>query len=241
MENKTPSICTFNKYPTFAVGKTNYITKKKNLKMETLEITTEKTTENRTILYGEIIKYISTKDFTSKFSVLQTKEDFESLITMVNEEKYLYEVKTTRTEMKHLLKTQSQEDDFMPSHFNNYKLIGEGKRIPSYFGEKINRAIVYATRPIAKMTFTSPVNLDNGYENCRLADEVVSIMELFDTTQNGTYYICWEIVNLGIFEQIGVYCYENDKVLSDYDGVFDMPKQARQLLEENGFDCSYLD
>ena len=66
-------------------------------------------------------------------------------------------------------------------------------------------------------------------------------MELFDTTQNGTYYICWEIVNLGIFEQIGVYCYENDKVLSDYDGVFDMPKQARQLLEENGFDCSYLD
>jgi len=84
MENKTPSICTFNKYLTFAFGKTTYITKNKNLKMEILEITTEKTTENITILYGEIRKYVSTKDFTSKFSVLQTKEDFESLITMVN-------------------------------------------------------------------------------------------------------------------------------------------------------------
>ena len=248
IENNPTSICTFDKYITFAEGKTNYITKNKNSKMKTLEITIEKTTENVTLYYGEIRKFISTNAFTSKFSLLNTKEEFEPIITMENEEKYLYEVKTTRSEMKHLYKRDVVSDakpdvvcDIKPSDYENYKIIGEGKIILSYFGAKINRATVNSSQAMAKKTFTSPVNYDDGYQNNQIANEVVSTMELYKTYQTGTYFIEWYIAKLDIVEQIGVFCNQNDKVLSDYDGVFDMPKQARQLLEDNGFNCSYLD
>ena len=38
---------------------------------------------------------------------------------------------------------------------------------------------------------------------------------------------------------IGLWFSEGDKVLSDYDGVFELPKEAIELLEENGYNADY--
>lgn len=66
-----------------------------------------------------------------------------------------------------------------------------------------------------------------------------STVELFEDI-NDSYMIEWDIPDLEITEHIGIFCYEQPKVISDYDGVFEIPSEIIEFLEENGFDCEYL-
>ena len=92
-----------------------------------------------------------------------------------------------------------------------------------------------------KTTFTSPINKDYGGLGTieLLSDNTISTLELFDNG-NGNYTIEWDIPDLEITEHIGIFCYDKNKIVSDYDGVFEVPKEAIQFLEDNGFDCTYL-
>jgi len=45
----------------------------------------------------------------------------------------------------------------------------------------------------------------------------------------------------GDCEGIGLWFSDGDKKLTDYDGVFELPKEAIELLKENGYDCSYVE
>lgn len=90
-------------------------------------------------------------------------------------------------------------------------------------------------KSIDKITFTSPINIDNGFTNIPQGEHE-STMELFGD-EIGRYRIEWMIEALNTVEYIGVFCYDADKVVSDYDGVFELPEQAIQLLEKNGFNC----
>lgn len=91
------------------------------------------------------------------------------------------------------------------------------------------------TTSIDKMTFNSPVGLDDGYKNHNLGQHSYT-MELF-ANPDGSYFIEWIIPKLDEVTHIGIW-HEN-KELTDYDGVFELPEQAIQLLEKNGFNCEY--
>ncbi len=92
---------------------------------------------------------------------------------------------------------------------------------------------------IAKYSFRSPINIDNGFTNTNIAPEAESVLNLFKTGL-GSYLIEWEIEELNMVEHIGIFCYETDKIISDYDGVFEVPEEAIKFLKEQGFDCTYL-
>lgn len=90
-------------------------------------------------------------------------------------------------------------------------------------------------------TFFSPINVDNGYTNTYKGD-FKSSMELFlhnnDETgllsdkRNGRGAIEWTVECSDMYACIGVW-WEHGKVV-DYDGVFDLPKQAAKLLKKFG-------
>jgi hypothetical protein len=60
-------------------------------------------------------------------------------------------------------------------------------------------------------------------------------MELF-AHLDGTYGIEWDVPTLEITEYIGIW--HEDKRVTDYDGVFELPQEAIDLLKENGFDTT---
>jgi hypothetical protein len=54
-----------------------------------------------------------------------------------------------------------------------------------------------------------------------------------------TYYnVEWEAGDLDVVH-IGVWT-DSNKKLTDYDGVFSIPKEIVQFLKDNGFDTSYI-
>lgn len=89
-------------------------------------------------------------------------------------------------------------------------------------------------KSIAKKTFTSPIGLENSYTNTYMGYHE-STMELF-AYPDGSYGIEWDVPALEITEHIGIW--HEDKKVTDYDGVFELPKKAIDLLKENGFDTS---
>jgi hypothetical protein len=60
-------------------------------------------------------------------------------------------------------------------------------------------------------------------------------MELF-AYPDGSYMIEWDIPTMDITEYIGIW--HEDKRVTDYDGVFELPQEAIDLLKENGFDTT---
>lgn len=90
---------------------------------------------------------------------------------------------------------------------------------------------------IAKKEFRSELVRETSHSSTPLG-EYDSTMELHG--ENDNYYIEWDIPDLETTECIGIFVDEGTRTISDYDGVFEVPKQAIELLEENGFDCSYL-
>lgn len=89
-------------------------------------------------------------------------------------------------------------------------------------------------KSIAKKTFTSPIGIDNGYTNTYQGDHE-STMELF-AYPDGSYMIEWDIPTMEITEHIGIW--HEDKRVTDYNGVFELPQEAIDLLKENGFDTT---
>lgn len=96
---------------------------------------------------------------------------------------------------------------------------------------------------IDKITFKSPINVDNGYTNTPQGEHE-STMELYQHPGNYKQGLLigieWVVETLGWAEQIGIeWGFDNfgKKVVTGYDGVFELPEQAIQLLERNGFNC----
>lgn len=83
--------------------------------------------------------------------------------------------------------------------------------------------------------FLSPINRDNGYTNEYLGD-FESSMELFladeSNNRNGSGNIEWVVEEADLCEHIGVW-WEHGKLV-EYDGVFELPQQAVQLLRKFG-------
>lgn len=94
---------------------------------------------------------------------------------------------------------------------------------------------------VCSIHFRSPINRDNGYSNTNLSEDALSEMRLYVASRGleEKYYnqthamIEWEIEELEEFENIGLILTGN--VLTDYDGVFELPPQAVGLLLELGY------
>lgn len=87
------------------------------------------------------------------------------------------------------------------------------------------------------MTFKSNVNYDNGYTNNPLGEHEYT-MELFQG-KNNQYVIEWDIPELEMTEHIGIWC--TGTIVTDYDGVFEIPKQAIELLQSCGFSTKEIE
>lgn len=91
------------------------------------------------------------------------------------------------------------------------------------------------------LTFNSPISIDNGHTNV-YQGEFESTMELFidddpdtglpSTKRNGSASIEWIVEEADLCEMIGLW-WEDGK-LRDYDGVFDLPNEAKKLLNKFG-------
>jgi hypothetical protein len=93
---------------------------------------------------------------------------------------------------------------------------------------------------IATKSFRSPINSETSFGATPLSEDTESTLELFDH-EDGSYGIEWDVPELEITEYIGIWCEEGTKEICDYDGVFEVPKEAIEMLKEQGFDCSYLE
>jgi hypothetical protein len=90
-----------------------------------------------------------------------------------------------------------------------------------------------------KMKFEAPVNLDDGYRNTRLTDKANHEM-IFRPSDDGVEgFIEW-IVEFTDGRQYveGIGLWFDSKELVDYDGVFEIPTQALDLLESLGYNVN---
>jgi len=94
-------------------------------------------------------------------------------------------------------------------------------------------------KTLQKITFVSPIGIDNGFTSTD-AGKHQSTMQLFDYEDNINYFIEWIVEDLDIIQIIGIFCYDENKVIHEYDGIFELPKEAVKLLHDNGFDTSGL-
>lgn len=88
------------------------------------------------------------------------------------------------------------------------------------------------------LEFTSNVNREQWGHNTSLGT-FTSTMELFldtDNKVNGSGLIEWDIPELETTESIGVWWADGE--LTDYDGVFELPEQAVELLRHYGIKVS---
>lgn len=86
------------------------------------------------------------------------------------------------------------------------------------------------------LTFNSPINKETSFGSTPLADDVQSIIDV-TINKNGTGYCEWNIEALDEYENIGLWFEEN--TLTDYDGVFELPKQLIEYLEDQEYDMEY--
>lgn len=98
---------------------------------------------------------------------------------------------------------------------------------------------------VDKLVFDSPINLEGSWGERNLSEKARSTMELFLYKTDANYgFIEWCVDELDIVEGIGL-TFETDpktgkRTLTDYDGVFDLPDQAMDLLEKQGIDCAEM-
>lgn len=88
-----------------------------------------------------------------------------------------------------------------------------------------------------EITFISNINIDNGFTNQSIGDKQSS-MELFTNDEGEPTFIEWVVNDDDFIESIGIEYDEYEKEVTGYDGVFDLPKEAIQLLELSGFKVS---
>ena len=83
-----------------------------------------------------------------------------------------------------------------------------------------------------RLTFESPINVDNGYTN-EPQGTFKSEMELFTDNNGKPHLIEWYVPKLDELEHIGIFF--EGKTLVDYDGVFELPKEAIKLIRKAGY------
>lgn len=84
--------------------------------------------------------------------------------------------------------------------------------------------------------FTSNINIDNGVSNTSIGTKT-SEMELFIDDDGTPSMIEWVVEDdEEIVEHIGLSF--DGKDLDDYDGVFELPKEAILLIKESGYNVS---
>lgn len=96
---------------------------------------------------------------------------------------------------------------------------------------------------VGKLEFESPINMENSFRAWNVAEKAKSTMELYFYKDSLSGFIEWDIPELEMTEGIslGFELDENGKrTLVDYDGVFDLPTQAMDLLEQYGVDCAEM-
>ena len=95
---------------------------------------------------------------------------------------------------------------------------------------------------IAEKTFRSPINKENSFTQWNVAEDTESTMTLY-YYRDTTGYIEWDIPEIEETYEIGL-TFEFDKqgkrTLTDYDGVFAIPQQALDLLQEQGVDVKEM-
>lgn len=84
--------------------------------------------------------------------------------------------------------------------------------------------------------FTGPVSVDNGYTNT-YQGEFDQTMELF-AFPNGGLEIEWDIP--GLEETTHMNIEVEGLTVTGYDGVFELPSEAMDLLESAGYDCKQM-
>ncbi len=98
-------------------------------------------------------------------------------------------------------------------------------------------------KSIDKITFKSPINIDNGFTNIPQGEHE-STMELFSFNQwdciEPLISIEWDNPIDVVHINIEHYNENGKDIVTGYDGVFELPEQAIQLLEKNGFDCEQV-
>lgn len=87
-----------------------------------------------------------------------------------------------------------------------------------------------------KLVFRSPINRETTYGQTNLAEDVESEIEVV-IPRYGIGSFEWTVGELGEYEVGGLIFEEN--VLTDYDGVFELPKELIEYLEKEGYDMSY--
>lgn len=95
---------------------------------------------------------------------------------------------------------------------------------------------------IGKLEFMSPINMENSFTQWNVSKKTKSVMELYFNKDNSGF-IEWEIPKLDMVEHIGLIfeiAPDGKRILTDYDGVFDLPDQAMDLLEKHGVDCAEM-
>lgn len=83
------------------------------------------------------------------------------------------------------------------------------------------------------VTFQSAINEENSWNSTTLSNSTESTMEMFmPEDKNSEGSIEWDIPELDITVNIGVW-FEKGRLV-DYDGVFDLPKEAIKLIRHSG-------
>ena len=83
-----------------------------------------------------------------------------------------------------------------------------------------------------QICFNSPISIDNGYTN-EFQGNFKSTMELFVDKEGKPSMIEWDVPELETTEHIGLEISQG--VITGYDGVFEIPKEAIVLLEGCGY------
>lgn len=92
---------------------------------------------------------------------------------------------------------------------------------------------------IRKIDFKSRVTLDTAYGRVADYGKIDNTMELFKTGEN-SYVIDWTSKdNPNVEAEIGIST--KGKRVTDYDGVFELPKEAKKMLKQEGFNLSEVE
>ena len=81
--------------------------------------------------------------------------------------------------------------------------------------------------------FLSPIGRETTHSNQQLSKNTKSVLDI-DIDSNGQGSVTWSVEELEIEEGIGLWFDGN--TLTDYDGVFELPKQLLDKLTELGYD-----
>lgn len=87
-----------------------------------------------------------------------------------------------------------------------------------------------------KLVFNSPINKETSFGETNLSKNTTSEIEVV-ISSNGVGSFEWTVEELDEYKVGGLWFEEN--TLTDYDGVFSLPKELINYLEGQGYDMEY--